>query len=202
MDITERKRAEEALKEIHDELEEKVKERTAQLTKANEELAIFRRFAEASGEGFGMADFDGRIAYVNPAMCRLFAEEKPEDVIGKSVFMYYPNEYVQRRKNELIPALLQRDGTRFHGDPAPSARMPATSAQLALVRDITERKAAEESLRKNHDHLQTIYDGIIEGLVVRDFERSCPASELLAVPNARLYGRRVVRERAQRHSPA
>ena len=136
MDITERKRAEEALKEIHDELEEKVKERTAQLTKANEELAIFRRFAEASGEGFGMADFDGRIAYVNPAMCRLFAEEKPEDVIGKSVFMYYPNEYVQRRKNELIPALLQKGGWHVEQTVLPRHGKPIQTLQSSfLLRD-------------------------------------------------------------------
>ena len=51
-DITARRQAEEALKKAHDELEQKVKERTA-------ELAIFRRFAEAAGQGFGMADMDG-----------------------------------------------------------------------------------------------------------------------------------------------
>ena len=59
-----RQRAEEALQKAHDKLEEEVKKRTA-------ELAIFRRFAEASGQGFGMADLDGRISYVNPTLCRL-----------------------------------------------------------------------------------------------------------------------------------
>jgi PAS domain-containing protein len=63
VDITARLQAEEALRKAHDELEEEVKKRTA-------ELAVFRRFAEASGQGFGMADFDGRISYVNPTLCR------------------------------------------------------------------------------------------------------------------------------------
>ena len=54
-----------------------------------------------------MSDFDGRIIYANSTLCRLFGEEKPEDVIGKNVSAYYPEEYLQRRKEELIPALLR-----------------------------------------------------------------------------------------------
>jgi diguanylate cyclase (GGDEF)-like protein len=64
----------------HDELEQKVKERTT-------DLAIFQRFAEASGQGFGMADMNGLITYLNPALCRLAGVARPENAIGKDVLI-------------------------------------------------------------------------------------------------------------------
>ena len=67
-----------------------MQERTAELAKADEDLTIFRRLpAEASGEGFGMSDFDGRIAYVNPTLCRAGMVEEAGNVIGTVFSTYY-----------------------------------------------------------------------------------------------------------------
>ena len=60
----------------HNGLEDCVQEQTA-------ELAIFRKFAESSPQGFGMGDLEGRIAYVNPALCRLFGEADCQALVGK-----------------------------------------------------------------------------------------------------------------------
>jgi len=52
------------------------------------DVAMFRQFAEASPEGFGIYDFDGCIVYVNPTLCRLFGEAKPEQELKIQTLFY------------------------------------------------------------------------------------------------------------------
>jgi PAS domain S-box-containing protein len=88
-DISERKRVEEALRRMNDELEMRVAERTAELSRTNDQLQrelSERRRAEtalerlsrqnelildAAGEGILGLDLDGRVVFCNPAAARL-----------------------------------------------------------------------------------------------------------------------------------
>ena len=82
-------------------------ERTAELARASEQLTMFRRFAEASGQGFSMADLDGRLIYLNPALCRMLGDDGPEGRLGQHLSVCYPEEGNRRGREEIEPALEQ-----------------------------------------------------------------------------------------------
>jgi PAS domain S-box-containing protein len=197
VDITARKQAEQQLQQANERLEQRVLERTAKLTEAKErlqaeveqrrtaeqQLEIFRRFAEAATQGFGMADLDGQITYVNPFLARLVGVQQAEDAIGKHVATYYPSDYLPRREREVLPAL--RRGEHWQGEQRmvfPDGLMHPTIHSIfpvhdehgallctaAVITDITELKRAEEALRQSYEELRTIYECMVDGLLIAD----------------------------------
>ncbi len=155
------------------------------LSAANEQLRVFQQFADAAEQGFVMSGLDGRVAYVNLALCRLLGRGRPEDLIGKHVSECFSPRHIRRRAEEILPALVERgswkgeyDALSLQGNPVPVLQ---TSFLLrdeqgepfligTVLTDISDRKRAEEALRQSLDHLQTIYDGIIDGLLITDAE--------------------------------
>ncbi|VAW84804.1 Sensory box histidine kinase/response regulator, partial [hydrothermal vent metagenome] len=73
-----------------------------------ESLQVFRRFAETSGQGFGMASLDGQMTYVNQTLCQMLEETSAMDVCQNNFFHYCPPEIYKRLEEEIIPGLKEK----------------------------------------------------------------------------------------------
>ncbi len=157
-DITLRKRAEQALQQLNEHLEQIVHDRTAELTKANQQLqAIY------DGMTDGMAIVDsatGRFVKVNAAHCRLMGYTEQE-LLCRCVADMHPAEAVpqvweelrvhaegQKKRSEEIP-VLRKDGALVYVDIASNRIVYQDRPCLVtFARDVTQRKQADQALRE------------------------------------------------------
>jgi PAS domain S-box-containing protein len=183
-DISRQRQAEVALRKARLELEDRVRERTAELAEANarlqreiaerreaeERLQLFWTFVEASADGMGWADLEGIIRYANPALCRML-DGTPDEVIGILVQKRYSEETQKRLAEEIFPRVLaQGSWTGEMELHSLQGRVRPTANSLFALRDaegnprmfanvvtdLTERKRAEEELRRHRDHLEDL----------------------------------------------
>jgi len=137
-------RAEEALKRANDELEHRVEERTAELSRTNtllrREIAdreraetalrsserLYRQLTEGILEAIVVADEQGRIKLFNPTAQRVFGYEERE-VLGQPLTLLMPREdldaheqalrrYVETREAHGIGSTTERQGRRKSGE--------------------------------------------------------------------------------------
>ena len=145
-DITERKRAEDAVRESE---------------------IQYRRIVETTNEGVWLLDSKLHTSYVNRQMAEMLGYE-PREMVGRSVFDFYFPPDVEYKKQalsrrqqgvreQLDERLQRRDGSELW------VRMAATpvfkdngefDGAMAMMSDITEGKLAEEALRQSEERLR------------------------------------------------
>jgi PAS domain S-box-containing protein len=156
-DITERKKAAELLQESEDK---------------------YRKLVEISPDAV-IIHQEGKISYVNPAAFKLLGASQPDEIIGKNVLdSIHPDFHDPVMKNiekdlkeEISPSLvlqmIRLDGTSIivEGRGVRTSLGGKPAIQVAM-RDITERKRAEDALRNSEEKYRTLIDRANDGICV------------------------------------
>jgi two-component system cell cycle sensor histidine kinase/response regulator CckA len=144
--------------------------------------ARYKTLLEQAREGV-VAEADGRIVFVNPAATSIFGWERDEDWAGKTFLDLAAPESHESLKAILsaapatgLPARhevvgVKADGSRFAMEISP-ARMTfqGKHAVQAILRDITERRRAEQTLRESEERYRLLFENNPQPMWVYDRE--------------------------------
>jgi two-component system cell cycle sensor histidine kinase/response regulator CckA len=183
-EIAERKMAEENLRRHQDHLEELVKDRTEALRESEEK---YREVVETSVDGVISADSQMKVGVWNKGAEGIFGYTE-EEMIGQSLMKIVPERYkkemengfVEFRKSGLGPVIgktLELQGVRKDGTEIPvelsvsSRKKNETHIATAIVRDITERKQAEDRLKGSEEKYRSMMESMTDEvyIVSRDY---------------------------------
>jgi PAS domain S-box-containing protein len=150
-DITERKLAEEALRE-------------------SEEL--YRTLVSLSPDAILVADVNGVLTLTSPKARQMFGLSPDDEVLGRSLLCWivpedhgWANANIRRLLTEgplkaTEYTMIKKDGTRFIGEVnAAVIHSPDGSPMrmIAIIRDVTERKRAEEALKESEERFSRFF---------------------------------------------
>lgn len=179
-DITEQKQAEEALRDSEER---------------------YRSVMEAAPDPIVVYDMEGMVCYLNPAFTRVFGWTL-EDLVNQKPD-YVPEECVAETER-MIQAVLR--GESFYGieatrytkdgelvDVSLSAavfrdRFGAPKGSVVCLQDVTQRKRAEEALRRSEERFRAVFEGAQDLIYIKDvslrYTHVNPAMESILELNA------------------
>jgi PAS domain S-box-containing protein len=205
-DVTERKRAQEELRRLNEDLENRIAERTKRLEallaerKQSEERLRhseerFRSLVQNASDIISILEADGTIRYVSPALERVTGYH-PEERVGTSIFSaVHPNDL--ERASSIFTKILKTPGVHQPLEFRVSHKYgswcylehvvnnllhePAIKGIVINSRNITERKRAEEALRESEAKYRTLIEQIPAITYVEAIDEGEPEHNILYV---------------------
>jgi len=166
------------VKKVVDQLstKQKLAETEKALSESEEQITIFKSFAQASGQSFSIAKFNGKYTYVNPAFRELIQIDKSEDIFNEEFYDIYPPQQRQQLIDNILPEV--KSTGQWTGELTvltkkkqlidtiqnifilkDSKNVPRYFANV--ITDITERKRAEEMLNLQSTTLEASANSIM-----------------------------------------
>ena len=147
-----------------------------------------RRLVETSGEGIWVTDSEARITYANPRIAEILGAEVAEVVGRKTEEFFFSEDLSVERvrfqnlrsglKEQCDRRLRRKDGSEAWVlaccNPFPN-RPSEFLGVLAMMTDITERKRAEQALRRSEERFRGLFENVLEGVY-----QSTPEGRILA----------------------
>ncbi len=159
-DITERKRLQNKLLEINQNLEELVRVKTKELT------SVFERVSD----GILAFDNDARVTYSNKKSGEIH-KRNPADLIGKNFWTEFPLAEHTMFHEKFYKSISDQKNVHFESY-APALGIwienhmyPSSDGLSVFFRDITEKKKSEESLRHSEEVRQLIMNSSLDAII-------------------------------------
>ena len=182
LDITSSKRAEEELKAAYDKLAASQEELRGQFDalktgqeRLQDSVELYRSLFMASPDGIAMVDTKGILTYVSPKAVEMFGLSVPEEAIGTRVLDWIVDED-QSLAGERFTQVLSDNGFvshiyRVHRKDGSQLFVEMHSAAIhnsngsvrgliSILRDISNRKRAEEALRMSEENYRRIIENM------------------------------------------
>ncbi|MSU51238.1 MAG: PAS domain S-box protein [Opitutus sp.] len=169
-DITRLKHAEAELQRVNAQLERTVRDRTDALAETDLRL---RTLFEHAAVGLAEADVKGRLIRVNPRYCAMLGYTEAEMLAKTVVEISHPAEMPlnrmlmaeliagARREFSLEKRYFRKDGSEIWAEIKVAALWAPGAAPdhvVAMLQDISERKANEVMLRENEEKFRSVFD--------------------------------------------
>ncbi|MCM3881983.1 MAG: PAS domain S-box protein [Vicinamibacterales bacterium] len=173
---------------------------------------FLRSLVESAVEGIIVIDSEGLVQSFNPAAERLFGY-RADDILGRNVNMLMPSpdheqhdrylaDYLATGHQKIIGIGREVTGRRKDGTTFPlhlsigRMTIDGKPAFTGILHDLSRRKEIETALRKSEEHLRSIVESAVDGIIVIDehgmiqeFNRS--AERLFGYKLSEVIGRNV-----------
>ncbi len=173
-------------------LRRQVRTRTAELTTTLDALReskdLYRTVLQTSPDGICLVDSNNRISFASQRIQEIFGYTDLDDILGRDIYeLVSPLDHITLEANiervlrGATPRnnqyrLVRKNGLTFTGEVASSCLYDAAGKSkglVSIIRDISERKRAEDALRTSQQHMEALVTTTPVGVFEANAEGGC-----------------------------